>query len=187
MSAASRPPAATFPAPAVASTGLATLTVNTGPAGGGSTAGDSVFVRSTVAGVTTTVNGDGGADLLRVASFTDTLDTILGALTVNGNGNADTLQFGDENVAGPTAGFTYTITATAVNRPGAAAVTYGTVETLLLDARNATPPAGNTINVTGTASGAAYTINAGSGNDAITVSGGGANLTVNGQGGTDTL
>ena len=53
-----------------ASTGLATLTVNTGPAAGGSTAGDSVFVRSTPAGVTTTSDRPGMATCSLAASAT---------------------------------------------------------------------------------------------------------------------
>jgi uncharacterized repeat protein (TIGR01451 family) len=170
-----------------ASTGLANLTVNTGPSAGGSTAGDTVSVRSTPAGVTTTVNGDAGPDLLRVASPTDTLDAILGPVTVNGNANSDTLQIADENASGPTAGFNYAITATAVARTGVATVTYSGVELLLLDARNATPPAGNAISISA-AGGVAYTINAGSGNDVVTVLIGSTGaLTVNGQACADTL
>ena len=55
-----------------------------------------------------------------------------------------------ENLAGPTAGFTYAITATTFDRTGAATVTYDTVETFLLDARNATPPAAVTFSANGT-------------------------------------
>ncbi|HTK77436.1 MAG TPA: hypothetical protein VL371_19385, partial [Gemmataceae bacterium] len=170
-----------------ASTGLATVTVNTGPGAGGSQAGDSVFVRSTPAGVTTTVNGDAGPDLIRVASLTDTVDAILGPVTVNGNANTDALQIADENSSGPTGGFSYAITGNTIGRNGAATITYGGVELFFLDARNATPPAGDSISLS-VALGVAYTINAGTGNDAfIVLFGNPGGLTLNGQGGTDTL
>jgi len=170
-----------------ASTGLATVTVNTGPGAGGSSAADTVFVRSTPAGITTTINGDGGGDLIRVASLTDTLDAILGAVTVNGGGSSDSFQIGDQNSAGPTAGFNYAITSTTVSRTGSATVTYGGIELFLLDARNATPPAGNSISISAGPA-IAYTINAGTGNDTVSVLLGGAvGLTINGQAGADTL
>src|SRR5262249_52365531 len=128
-----------------------------------------------------------GPDLLRVASLTDTLDGILGPVTVNGNANSDALQIADENASGPTAGFNYAITATDVARNGTATITYGGVELFVLDARNASPPAGNAISLSGAPS-VAYTINAGTGNDAVTVLAGGiGGLTINGQAGVDTL
>jgi uncharacterized repeat protein (TIGR01451 family) len=170
-----------------ASTGLSNVTVNTGPGVGGSTSGDTVFARSTPAGVTTTINGDGGGDLIRVASLTDTLDGILGPVAVSGGGGSDNLQIGDENSVGPTAGFNYAITSTAVARTGAATINYSGIEVFLLDARNVAPPAGNSISLSA-APGVAYTINAGTGNDIVTVLIGGASgLTINGQAGTDTL
>src|SRR5207249_2258336 len=57
----------------------------------------------------------------------------------------------------------------------------------ILDARNATPPAGNGISLSA-APGVAYTINAGTGNDVVTVLlGSTGGVTINGQAGTDTL
>lgn len=179
-----------------ASTGLLSLTVNTGPAAGGSTAGDSVVVRSTPAGVTTNINGDGGIDSILLEGLDATLDGILGPVIVAGNGGGapgDIVRLNDEGLVAAAAGFTYAVTSTTVTRGAGPVITYGTVERLTLDARNVTAPAGNIVNVTSQANGMANTINAGSGNDAVNVSNSlgavaaSASLLINGEAGNDTL
>src|SRR5262249_34127046 len=85
---------------------------------------------------------------------------------------------------------TYTITNTSLTRPFFGGLTYGTIESLTLNAENGD----NTINVAATATGTPVTINAGGGNDGINLGTGLFRLfgllapgTVNRQAGSDTL
>src|SRR5262249_44485944 len=87
---------------------------------------------------------------------------------------------------------TYTVSNTTVTRPFFGGLTYGTIENLNLNAENGD----NTIWVVATAAGTATTINAGAGIDTVnvgfvlfsaTLNGIQGPLTVNGQGGTDSV
>jgi Ca2+-binding RTX toxin-like protein len=149
---------------------------------------DSIFVRATAAGTPVTVNATFGNDALHVGSFANTLDTILGAVTVQGGPHlvSDSLTIHDE---GSAAGHTYTVTDTQVVRLGGPTVSYGTVESLVLNAGSAI----DTVNVYSVGT-PPVTINAGDQDDTIVV-GHPANgllevlgpVIVNGQGGTDLL
>src|SRR5262249_13308669 len=63
-------------------------------------------------------------DKVNVGDAANTLDGIAGPLTVNGQGGTNALTVNDQ---GSGVGQTYTLTATTLNRSGAAAITYGAV------------------------------------------------------------
>ncbi len=172
-------------------TGLATInfdTVETVNLDAG-TAGDTINITGTASGVTTTVNAGAGDDIITVGSA-GLLDGILGTLTIHGQAHttADTLHFDDSAQASAK---TYTLNAASFTRTGLATINFDTVETVNLDAGTA----GDTINITGTASGVTTTVNAGAGDDIITVGSAGlldgilGTLTIHGQAHTtaDTL
>ncbi len=151
-------------------------------------AGSSTFtIRSTAAGTATVVNAGAGNDVFNVGNAAGSLAGIQGPLALNGQAGADTLNVSDH---GTTGAQTYTITSSSVTRSGAAAIGYGTIETLNVNGGRG----GNTVNVQSTAAGVSTTVSAGTGNDVITV-GGPANslagirgaLAINGQGGTNSL
>ena len=109
---------------------------------------------------------------------------LLPTTTLHGNvlPVGDTLNINDQ---GDTDAHTYTVTGTTVVRTGAATVTYGTIETLAVNAgTNA-----DTIDVTTTAASVNTTINAGDGGDTVTLAATGAagNVVLNGQAGVDTI
>ena len=155
---------------------------------------DTMSVRSTLASTPVTVHGGDDDDTVHIGSLGNSLDAILGAVTVNGNAPAasDALFLNDQ---GDVDSHDYVITSTTVARTGAALVTYGTIESLTLNGSQG----GNTINLQSTAAGTPVVVNAGAGNDDITVDANGAgpladtvdlvvsSLTINGQGGTNTL
>ncbi len=172
-------------------TGLATInfdTVETVNLDAG-TAGDTINITGTASGVATTVNAGAGNDNITVSNA-GVLDGVLGTLTIHGQAHttADTLHLDDSAQASAK---TYTLNAASFSRTGLATINFDTVETVNLDAGTA----GDTINITGTASGVTTTVNAGAGNDNITVSNAGlldgvlGTLTIHGQAHTtaDTL
>src|SRR5262249_22541948 len=121
-----------------------------------------------------------GDDTITVGSATSSLADIAGALTINGQAGNDTLLFNDVAAVG---GVNYTLTATTLNRSGAALITFGTIESLTLTGGNN----GNIITVASTPAAVPVTVNAGNGNDTVNVQAIAAALTVNGQGGNDTI
>ncbi|MGI8980394.1 MAG: dockerin type I domain-containing protein [Pirellulaceae bacterium] len=144
-----------------ASTGLATLRFNGGPG----TVGDVIFVRNTVAGVTTTVDGQDGTDFLQIEGFDGTLNSILGPVAViGGAGAADTLLVSDvlatagriftidaNSVGGAPAAITYDSTTEILNvNGGSGADTYNVssspTTTYNLDANAPSIPPGDTLN-----------------------------------------
>jgi hypothetical protein len=152
------------------------------PSAGGST----IFVYSTPAGGRTTVNGGPGNDTF-VVGFNgfvqSTLASIAGPLTINGQGGGDALLLNDSLNS---AAATYTVTGTTVQGGGSALISYTRVTSLTL----AGGSDGNLINVNSTAAGTDLTVNAGVGNDSITLGNGNLDplrgaVTVNGQTGTD--
>ena len=134
----------------------------------GTTEDDTIDVLATAAGTAYTVNGWGGNDIINVDSVFDAgllpppRDTILGRLNVQGSFGRDTLNLLDQEKFG---GTTYTVTPTRMNRTGLAAIDYGTIEALNLNAGSGN----DTINVRGTAPGMDTTLFGGFGNDAIRV------------------
>jgi hypothetical protein len=168
--------------------GVESLAVN------GHAGDDTINVRSTTASTPVTVNGGDDDDTIHFGSVGNSLDAILGAVTVNGNAPAssDALHVNDH---GDADSHDYVITSTTVARTGAAQITYGTIESLTLNGGQG----GNTINVQSTAAGTAVIVNSGSGDDEIAVDANGAgpladtvdlvvsSLTINGQGGTNSL
>ncbi len=170
--------------------GVESLTVN---AAAGS---DTVNVRSTFSLTPVTVNGGDDDDTINVGNLFNSLDDIESPLTVNGNAPAsptpgDALNINDDGSAN---GRTYLITATTVNRDGAAAITYATIESLTVNGASGN----NTINVQSTASTTPVTINAGAGDDNIAIDSNGdtaggtvdnvlSQITIDGQSGANTL
>jgi Ca2+-binding RTX toxin-like protein len=167
---------ATFPA--------STLTAVTVLAGAGA---DVVNVDHTPAGIGVTVDGGADNDAIHASPTAGFLDTLAGPLTVHGGPGADALTLHD---AINPFGDTYALTATTVGRPLTAPITFGTVESMVLNAGSGS----STFNIQGTAPGTAVTVHAGAGNDTIHVSPldnflnhlAGA-LTVQGGAGTDAL
>jgi hypothetical protein len=144
-------------------------------------------LQGTASGTATTVNAGAGNDTITVGDASNTLAGIQGALTINGQAGTNSLTINDQ---GTSTGKTYTFTASTLARTGAATITYGTVQSLTLNAA----AGGNTINVQGTVSATPTTVNGGSGNDTInvgstsnTLSGIQGALTINGQAGTNSL
>jgi len=160
-----------------------------------STAADIINVQSSQLPTPVTVNAGNGSDVVNVG-FSNSLDNILGAVTVNGGdaGSTDVLNINDQ---GDTDTTQYDVTSTTVQRSSAATVTYGTMESLVVNAAN---NATNTIThyIWSTAGGTPTTINLQSGVDDVYVdsngSGGGGTvngiaslLTINGNGASDSV
>lgn len=157
---------------------------------------DNINVQSTAASTPVTVNGGDDDDTFNIGNALNSLDDILGAVTVNGNDPtaSDALNVNDQGDADPHG---YIVTSTTVERDGAAAITYGTVESLTLNGGGG----GNLINVQSTAAGTVVVVNAGASDDDVTVDSNGgpldppdgtvnfvvSSLTINGQGGINTL
>ena len=93
--------------------GLTGIVVN---AGAGD---DSIYVRSTPAGVPMTVNGQAGNDTIRVGSAANSLDDMLGPLTVNGGTGVNVLNVNDQ---GDATANTYSVTNTGVTRNGGVSI-----------------------------------------------------------------
>lgn len=137
-----------------------------------------------------TIWGRGGNDTIIIgATGGGNLGDYFDPFTINGGDGNDTLIINDLAAVGQQ---TYTVSATTVLRSGfpTRQIGYANVEQLTLNAGNG----GNPIDVEGTRAGTGTIINAGNGGDTITVANSqdriddiqGA-LTINGQGGTNTL
>jgi hypothetical protein len=125
-------------------------------------------------------NGD---DTFNVGGNTNTVGNTLGAVSAFGQGGTgDTLNYNDSANAG--AATSYSLSSNAINRTGAGLTSYGTVETINLNAGSGA----NAITVPSTAAGSGTTVNGGGGGDTITVGiSNAALLTVNGGDADDTV
>jgi Ca2+-binding RTX toxin-like protein len=146
---------------------------------------DRIDVEDTFAGVPVTVNAGDGNDTMRISFIDGNLDTIDGNVILNGNGGSDTLSVWDDLVAFTD---TYTITATTLSRPFAALMTYQTMEGVSLNAQSGN----NIVHVQSTAAATPLTVNANGGNDTINVGTGNLDslpgaVAVNGGAGTDNV
>src|SRR5262249_19684272 len=146
-----------------AAAGLTGVTVN---AGAGA---DLVLVRSTPAGVATTVNGGDGNDTVTAGDAGNKLDALLGAVAVNGEGGRDSLSVNDQ---GKATGGVYALTGTAVLRGGGPTVTYQGLEALTVN----TSAGADSVAVQGTAAGTVTQLNTGGGADTVVVSSAAATL-----------
>jgi acrosin len=146
-----------------------------------------ININSTLLGGTTALNAGGGNDGINVAQFFHNLIDLGGPLTINGQGGTDVLAFFDGLNGNPDA---YTVNSGSLLRTGAQTTTYGTVESLTLNAGAGQ----NTININSTLAVGTTTINAGAGNDIFNLTPtsqelgnlGGA-LILNGNAGTNTI
>jgi Ca2+-binding RTX toxin-like protein len=159
-------------------TGANSLTVTT------TNLGDAVTVESTKVGTPVSLNLGGGSDTVRVGKA-NSLDNIAAKLTVDGQAGTDQVILNDQGAA---AGHLDLVTATEVQRSGAAAIDYFGTELLSLSMPNFF----NIIGVRGTSD--ATTVNGGTDTDAFLVgSAAGSlddikgNLTLLANGGNDTL
>jgi hypothetical protein len=158
--------------------GLGSITLNTGNL--------LTYAHLESTSVASTLNTGAETVLIDVSPQAQNLSAIQGPITINGTGSAP-LVINDQNDPAAAA---YTITASSVTRPGSAGITYGGVPAITVNGGGH----GNTFAVLSTAAGTALTVNAGAGNDTISV-GSAANtldgiqgaLTVNGQAGSNAL
>jgi Ca2+-binding RTX toxin-like protein len=158
---------------------------------------DTVNLLGTTVGSSTTVNGGLASDTVNVGSAGNSLDTILGDVVVNGDDHdaaptvtlgTNTLEQGDVlniNDQGNATGVSYAIAATSVTRTGAGSLTYGTVESLNLNAGTGD----DTVNAATTADSVNTTFNGGDGADSVslTTTGASSSVSVNGDAGNDTI
>jgi hypothetical protein len=141
-------------------------------------------INSSAATTPLTINGGANNDLFNVGGSTlNNVETCDAPTTLNGNGGTDTIGFDDLNDT--FAGDIYIITATTLQRSGSALHTYGTVESIIVNASNQP----STINVNSTASGTTVKVFGNGGNDTVNAGNGNwdANLlgTVTLDGGSD--
>ena len=121
-----------------------------------------INVTSTTSGVPVTINA-GGGNTIQLGS--GDLSKLAAGVTVNGKGGTDRVFVNDQSVASSN---NYTITDSIVGRVSFGGLTYSGIQSLTLNADTG----GNTINVTGSASGIPVTINAGGNNNTINVGNG---------------
>ena len=130
-------------------------------------AADVVEVNATLAGVTTTIFGGGGGDLVHNGGFapfgtgTRSLDNFASPLTINGGAGSDAVVLSDSATAGPDQ---VTVTSTQI-AAGAATIIYTAVETLYFEATQGN----DTIDILSTQSGTTTAIGGDGGSDTITV------------------
>jgi hypothetical protein len=91
-----------------------------------------VNVLSTAAGTKTTFNAGTGTDVISVGNAAHSLDGVLGPLTFNGGGNA-VLTVNDQEAASVHG---YLLTASTLDRSGAAKITYTGMKTLAVNMAN---------------------------------------------------
>jgi len=174
----------------VAGNDLVENVIVNGPAGGGIFNADFLF-----AGVNYTINGGAGSDSVALgSSFQNVLVTAQGLLTINAGGGNDTLTFNDQagssifSVGGGATNF-------RVGLQGNTVSYNNSLENVVINCG----AGNNSIDIDGPNMLTAVTVNAGEGNDTIAIAGSGgsggslnlsyigADVTVNGQGGSDTL
>src|SRR5262249_31954506 len=137
--------------------GIASLTVN------GTSQADTINITGTAAGTATTVNGGGGNDAVKVGNSSNGLGDLSGALTADGGGQSrDTLILADQKSPSR---HTYAVSASAAPRDGSSTLAFSNFATLTLSASDHA----DTINITGTTSGVATTVDGGGGGDTYSV------------------
>ena len=144
---------------------------------------DLIFQVNSAVGQTVTISAGGGNDSVFVSSLDGRLDTNRGALVVNGDTGTDSILLADQ---ANTFGDNYTVTDSTITRLAFGGLTYGTVESVTLNAGDNI----NGFNINSTRAGTQVAINAGGGNDVITIGAGNLDvlagtIVVNGQAGTD--
>lgn len=152
---------------------------------------DVINVWATKVDTATTISAGPGADLIAIGNLASTLSEVVGPLQVNGQSQPalgiDTLQLKDSGVSSPQ---TYLISASAVQRSGAALISYATLENLSINSGS-----GNDgFTIVGTPAALTTFLKSGPGNDAIQL-GSPAGLldplagavVVDGQAGSDSL
>jgi hypothetical protein len=133
-------------------------------------AADTININSTDTGCATTVSGGGGSDTISVASASNNLSNVRGALTIFAAAGTDGLTFYDANHVAHDA---YTLTPTSLARNLLAGATYSGIESLELRAGSGN----NTINVPSTVANVATSVLGGGGADTLQLaSGGGGDL-----------
>jgi Ca2+-binding RTX toxin-like protein len=159
--------------------GLASLTLNAGPAN------DAVTVQSLGANMLTTLNLGAGNDTVTFRENSLIFPDILSPVQVNGDAGADAILIDDTDIGFIVNSHTYTINTTGVGRDGRSLLFYNTVESL-----DVTSGSGND-DITVLGSQATLVVRAGQGNDVFHVGGavpfGLGHVTLDGQGGTNTL
>jgi len=125
----------------------------------GGSGADTFDVQSLTADLT--LAGGAGADAFNLSPVDQNLDAVAGTLTVAGGTGADALTMHDQNTAGITA---WGVSADAVTR-GSLQVSYTGLDTVAVNGGSG----GNAFDVDGAAAGVAYTLDAGSGDNAVTV------------------
>jgi Ca2+-binding RTX toxin-like protein len=160
-------------------TGLASLTLNAGPAN------DAVTVQSLGANVLATLNLGAGNDTVTFRQGSPDFPDILSPVEVNGGAGADAILVDDSDVGSVVTPRTYTINTTGVGRDGRSLLDYNTVEGLDVNAGSGDD------DVTVLGSQATLAVRAGLGDDVFHV--GNAipfvqgHVTLDGQGGANTL
>lgn len=144
------------------------------------------YIQASSAATTLNIDLQGGNDSATFGTAFD-LSALLGAVNLTGGANTDAILFMDYGTA---VGHAYALGSTALTRTGTGTLAFSAVETVTLLASDGT----NAIGVNGVASGAAVTVQAGLGDDTITL---GAvsqelnafvgTLDVVGDGGADTI
>jgi hypothetical protein len=131
---------------------------------------NTIYVRSTAAGTTTTVNATTGANTFVVGSLSSSgsgsLNGIQGALVLNGGGlsagDALRVMNGNANTS-PAPGYTYQIHSGSMSRSGAATISYSNIANQELDASNGN----NGYFLYDTAAGTSLTIYSGTGTHTV--------------------
>src|SRR5262249_30549589 len=91
-------------------------------------------ISSTAAGMSYSLDGNGGNDTFNIGSPGNNAVNVDGALTLTGGNGTDAINYNDFSNAAVTS---YTITNTTVARSGAATATYGACEYLTINAGSA--------------------------------------------------
>jgi hypothetical protein len=145
--------------------GVSSLVVDGGP---GQTTGITYDVNSTLFGTPVTINAGTGNDTFNVLMASPStffsLDNLQGALTIHGNGGTDTLNVNDQ--ADAFSGDQYTITSTTVQRTAEAAITFDSLEGIVINGA-CSPSVAITYTVQSTAVYTPVTINGGGGTDTL--------------------
>jgi hypothetical protein len=128
------------------------------------------------------INEGNGNDTVNISSSAHNLNTIQGAVNIAGGAGNEVLVVSDQSNS---SNLTYTMTATSLSRPGAAAINYVLMTSVTLNGGTGS----DTYNVNGTGGLNFTTLNTGSGPSVVNViaTTSGAPLTINEGVGTDTV
>jgi Ca2+-binding RTX toxin-like protein len=145
---------------------VTSLVVNGGPGAKGG--GITYDVNNTLFGTPVTINAGAGNDVFNVLMASPngifSSDNLQGPLTIHGNGGTDVLNVNDQ--ADAFNGDQYTITSTTVQRTAEAAITYDTIESMVINGASSSS-VGITYNVQSLYTFTPITINGGGGIDTL--------------------